>query len=101
MHVDPECTRIATSSKDKTVKIWNVLSKQMLLTFRTHTASVTRVIWGGEGYIYTASQDKLIKMWTENEGRPVKSLKGHGHWVNQLSVSTEYVMRTGNYELFN
>jgi ribosome assembly protein 4 len=55
MHVDPDCQRIATASKDKSVKVWNVVSKICLLRMTTHTASVTKVLWGGEGYIYTAS----------------------------------------------
>ena len=69
MHVDETCSRIATASKDKTVKIWSVVSKSLLFTLTTHTASVTKVLWGGEGYIYTASQDKMIKIWKEADGR--------------------------------
>ena len=28
-----------------------------------HTQSVTGIKWGGEGLIYTASQDRTIKVW--------------------------------------
>ena len=26
------------------------------------------------------------------------SLKGHGHWVNTMSLSTDYALRTGAYD---
>jgi len=55
MHVDAACARIATASKDKTVRVFDVVRKVLLFTLTTHTASVTKVLWGGEGYIYTAS----------------------------------------------
>jgi ribosome assembly protein 4 len=28
----------------------------------------------------------------------VRSLKGHGHWVNTLTLSTEYTLRTGAFD---
>ena len=28
----------------------------------------------------------------------MRSLKGHGHWVNTLALSTECVLRTGAYD---
>ena len=27
-----------------------------------------------------------------------RTLQGHGHWVNILALSTDYVMRTGAYD---
>jgi hypothetical protein len=32
------------------------------------------------------------------EGKLVRTLKGHGHWVNTLALSTEYVLRTGAHD---
>ena len=28
----------------------------------------------------------------------VRTLKGHGHWVNTLALSSEYVLRTGPHD---
>mmetsp|Transcript_26053 Transcript_26053/g.18510 ORF Transcript_26053/g.18510 Transcript_26053/m.18510 type:complete len:90 (+) Transcript_26053:571-840(+) len=47
--------RLATSSKDKTVRIWSTKSFQQMLSLGSHTASVTKVLWGGEGLLYSAS----------------------------------------------
>ena len=32
------------------------------------------------------------------DGHLVRSLKGHGHWVNTLALSTEQVLRTGAFD---
>ena len=32
------------------------------------------------------------------QGKLVRSLKGHGHWVNTLALSTEHVLRTGAFD---
>lgn len=32
------------------------------------------------------------------QGVLCRTLQGHGHWVNILALSTDYVMRTGAFE---
>ena len=59
---------------------------------------------GGEGLIYTASRDRTIKCWaaegqTPNDvGKLVRTLKGHGHRINSLALSCDYVCRTGPFD---
>lgn len=55
--------RIASSSKDATVRIWNSKLRKLEFTLGSHTASVNVVRWGGEGVIYTASSDRTVKLW--------------------------------------
>lgn len=94
--------RIATSSKDSTCKIWNVRTKQCLISLSGHTDSIEAMKWGGEGFIYTGSRDRTIKVWTAKEGdvlgKLVRSLKGHAHRVNTLALSSDYVCRTGPFD---
>lgn len=33
-----------------------------------------------------------------SQGMLCRTLNGHGHWVNTLSLHTDYVLRTGAYE---
>jgi len=51
----PESERMASSSKDQTVRIWDTKNCNCLKILSCHTASVTKVLWGGENLIYTAS----------------------------------------------
>jgi hypothetical protein len=68
------------------------------LALTAHTNSVTSVKWGGEGLIYSASRDTTVMVWNAENGSVVRQLKGHGHWVNTLALSSEYAVRTGPYD---
>jgi len=99
------CERLVTSSKDGTAKIWNVRTRQCIATLAGHADSIECVKWGGEGFIYTASRDRTIKVWNaepipaqSDVGKLVKTLKGHGHRVNTLALSCDYVCRTGPFD---
>ena len=48
--------------------------------------------------LYTASQDRTVKVWDAKVGNLVNDLKGHAHWVNTLALSTDYVLQTGCYD---
>lgn len=98
MHNNAKCTRVASSSKDGTIKVWDIVRKQCLFTLGGHTAPVKAIKWGGEGLLYTASQDRTIKVWDTKDGKLCRTLEGHGHWVNTLSLNTEYALRTGPYD---
>ncbi len=91
------CIRLASSSKDSTVKIWNVITMQAEVTICVHTDTVTKVLWGGMGLLYSASHDRTVKV-VNDKGKIVRSLEGHGHWVNTLALSTEHVLRTGCFD---
>jgi WD40 repeat protein len=63
-----------------------------------HTMMISSVKWGGEGLIYSASRDATISAWDAADGKLVRVLKGHGHWVNTLALSSEYALRAGPYD---
>lgn len=43
-------------------------------------------------------RDTSISVWDASDGKLVRILKGHGHWVNTLALSTEHAMRTGAFD---
>lgn len=90
--------RLASSSKDGTVRVWDVARRQVDFVLGGHTASVNCVRWGGEGAIYTASSDRTIKVWNDQDGRLIRTLNEHAHWVNTLALSTDYFLRTGPFD---
>eukprot|EP01036_Dinobryon_divergens_P033268 gene33268-43016_t len=104
LHADPTCTRLATASKDTTVKIWNLRTCLCETTISGHLDSVESVKWGGTGLLYTASRDRTIKVWAvDGSGRSqhklVRTLSGHAHRVNTLALNCDYVLRTGAFQL--
>lgn len=47
--------RLASSSKDFTVRIWSACNNACIRSLTSHTGSITKVLWGGEGLLYSAS----------------------------------------------
>ncbi|KAI9239458.1 hypothetical protein MVEG_00724 [Podila verticillata NRRL 6337] len=98
LHLNASCRRLASSSSDGTVRVWDVVKKQLEFSMAQHTAPVMCVKWAGDGLIYSASRDKTIKVWASTGNAPgklVKVLQGHAHWVTTLALSTDGVLRTG------
>lgn len=103
-HRNPNCCRLASASKDNTIKIWNIKTGQCETTISGHTDSVECVKWGGQGLLYTASRDRTIKVWdVDGHGRSqqklVRTLTGHGHRINTLALNSDFVLRTGPFSL--
>ncbi|THH10564.1 hypothetical protein EW146_g8331 [Bondarzewia mesenterica] len=105
IHINPSCPRLASSSKDGTVRVWSLLTRRVEYTLGGHTASVNVVRWGGgglngKGVLYTASSDRTVRIWDANglfKGKLLHTLKDHAHWVTTLALNTDFVLRTGPF----
>ncbi|KAJ7266954.1 ribosome assembly protein [Mycena haematopus] len=80
IHLNPSAPRLASSSKDNTVRY----------TLGGHTASVNVVKWGGS--------DRTVRVWDAEAGRQLHILKDHAHWVTTLALNTDFVLRTGPFD---
>ncbi|TDL23828.1 WD40 repeat-like protein [Rickenella mellea] len=103
IHLNAETPRLASSSKDGTVRVWSTLTRRTEYTLGGHTASVNVVKWGGgglggKGVLYTASSDSTVRVWDTNGGKPLHTLKDHAHWVTTLALNTDFVLRTGPFD---
>lgn len=104
IHVHGETLRLASSSKDHTVKVWNVKTQVCDTTISGHLDSVECVKWGGTGLIYTCSRDRTIKVWAiDGHGYSkhmlVRTLTGHAHRINTMALNCDGVLRSGIYSL--
>jgi len=100
-HLDHECRYLASSSKDCTIRIWDTILQQCTIILSSHTQSVTCIKWGGTNLIYSSSQDRTVKVWRADDGVLCRTLQGHAHWVNTMTLSTDYVMRVGAFDPAN
>ncbi|TFK32100.1 WD-repeat protein [Crucibulum laeve] len=102
IHINPNSPRLASSSKDGTVRVWSTLTRRTEYTLGGHSASVNVVKWGGaggaKGVLYTASSDRTVRIWDAEQGRPLHTLKDHAHWVTTLALNTDFVLRTGPFD---
>ncbi|CAI2169776.1 17931_t:CDS:10 [Funneliformis geosporum] len=78
--------------------IWDTTLRRVVMNMSQHTAAVTYIKWGGDGLLYSASRDKTIKVWNATQGTLIRTLEGHGHWVNTMALSTDFVLRTGAFD---
>ncbi|KAL8283370.1 hypothetical protein RQP46_005780 [Phenoliferia psychrophenolica] len=98
VHLNAESPRLASSSKDGTVRVWNAKLRKLEFSLGSHTASVNVVRWGGENVIYTASSDRTVKLWDGKDGKLIRTLSEHAHWVNTMALNTDFILRTGPYD---
>jgi ribosome assembly protein 4 len=102
----PNRPRLASASKDGSVRVWDVTSGRTDYVLSGHTSTVSCVRWGGHagpggeaGTLYTSSHDKTVKVWVAGtEGRCIRTLSAHAHWVNHIALSTEHVLRTAFHD---
>lgn len=100
-HLDESCVRLVSASKDNTLRVWHTASASCAKVLAGHTAAVTCVKWSGEGLVYSASQDRTIKVWDAERGYMVRSFGAHGHWVNAMALSTDYALRCGAFPMLD
>lgn len=102
--INPTSQFFASSSQDKTVKIWSMAEGEVQGILRGHKRGVwsvkfapanTPVIQGdkgavaGKGLILTGSGDKTVKIWSLSDYTCIRTFEGHSNsilkvaWLNQ------------------
>ncbi|PCH37737.1 dynein regulator [Wolfiporia cocos MD-104 SS10] len=77
---------IATGSRDKTIKIWETQSGQLLRTLAGHDNWVRALVFHPTGkFLLSASDDYTIRVWELTTGRCMKTVQAHGHFVTCLA----------------
>src|SRR5262249_23699625 len=73
----PDGTRLATTSTDRTARIWDARTGQELLALRGHTGEVWSVAFSPDGTrLATASRDRTARLWDARAGQELLALRG-------------------------
>jgi WD40 repeat protein len=71
--VSPDSNYIATASKDKSAKLWEISSGREIRSFLGHELTVTSVEFSPDGkLLFTASYDKTIRIWDISTGKELE-----------------------------
>ena len=82
----PNGRAIATAGIDKTVRIWERATGQLLHTLTGHTGPVLSVAFSSDGRLLaSAGVDKVIKIWDADSGQERATLIGHEAAVRSLA----------------
>jgi WD40 repeat protein len=94
----PDGERIATGSKDQTVKLWN-RQGELLQTLIGHDAWVNSIAFSRDGQVIaTGSEDGMIKLWN-HQGTLLKTIVTNQGYVLGVSFSPDgQVMASAGYD---
>ncbi len=85
---DPQGTRLATCSADRTVRIWDVATGKLLRVLGGHDETVGDVAWSPDGtMLASGSSDHTIKIWDAATGAIRFGLRGHTAKINRLTFT--------------
>lgn len=75
---NPDGSRLAVASADKTVSVWDTATWKETLRLKGHTDYVSAVAWSPDGkQMLTGSFDHTAKLWDATTGAELLALKGH------------------------
>ena len=90
---------MASGSRDKTIKIWEVRNGRCVLTLVGHDNWVTDLVFHPSGrFLLSVSDDKSIRIWDLTNGRQYrKMMNAHNHFISSIDMKGKVVV-TGSVD---
>ncbi len=74
--VSPDSNYVATASRDKSAKLWEISTGREVRSFLGHEASVTTVEFSADGkLLITGSNDKTVRLWDVVTGKELYAVE--------------------------
>ncbi|MEW6735542.1 MAG: protein kinase [Acidobacteriota bacterium] len=86
----PDGMRIVTTSRDKTVRIWEVVSGKLLVTLNGYKGGEIAACFSPDGTrIITTNSNQVVEIWDSTNGRWLNSLAGHKSTIYDIQLSSD------------
>jgi len=83
-------TRLASSSGDKTVRVWDAQTGECQHTLEGHLDAVNSVAFSPDGTrLVSGSRDNTVRVWDIQTGECQHTLEGHSDWVSSVVFSPD------------
>ena len=90
LEFSPDGTRLASGSKDKTVRLWDTDTGAELATLRKHTGWTNALAFSPNGKrLASGSTDKRVHLWDADTGELITTFTGHLNSIAALSFSPD------------
>jgi WD40 repeat protein len=91
VYTNPGLTELFSVSLDKSLRIWDKQTRQVLHTVANHhTGAINGMAVDGER-VYTAGEDGIVHVWSWLNGSSVGKLVGHKGAVKAVQVDGQFV----------
>ena len=86
----PDGERLASGSSDKTIRFWDLHTRELETTLIEHTNFIHSVVFSPDGQtLANTSSDGTIRLWNTHNGKHIKTLIGHKDWVTSVAFSPD------------
>jgi WD40 repeat protein len=93
LEFSPDSKSLAFSSRDKTVKIYNIESDEIIEILSEHNSPNVLVAYSPDGkYLFSGSGDDLLKIWGSKSFKILKTIKGLGAYSLLCSPDSKYII---------
>jgi WD40 repeat protein len=72
---------LASSSADKTIRIWNLNTGKLIKILSGHTNRVVSIVALDNAHLASASWDQTIRIWNIYNGVNLKSYRCHSKFI--------------------
>ena len=88
--ISPDSNYVATGSRDKSAKLWELSTGREVRSFLGHEASVNSLDFSRDGkYLITSSGDKSVRIWETSSGKEIFKAEPDNERLTDVALSSD------------